>query len=142
MSGFSRFAANAEKRVRDTVERRIRAYAVSLIQSLQTATPYATGQAQASWLATVGMAGTAFYGPSGLSSAPADLAHKPPTRVDVAGSQALSLAVIEGWRLGQPLTIYNAVPYIVRLNAGYSRQAPGGFVEAALMRASAASRGQ
>ena len=40
----------------------------------------------------------------------------------------------EGWRR-DATGIRNDVPYVGRLNAGSSRQAPGGFVEAAIDRA-------
>ena len=40
----------------------------------------------------------------------------------------------EGWRLTET-GIRNDVPYVGRLNAGSSRQAPAGFVEAAIDRA-------
>ena len=40
----------------------------------------------------------------------------------------------EGWRLTET-GIRNDVPYVARLNAGSSRQAPAGFVEAAIDRA-------
>jgi hypothetical protein len=35
---------------------------------------------------------------------------------------------------GQPIYISNPLPYIRRLNAGWSKQHPGAFVEAAVMR--------
>ena len=142
MSNFKDFAARAKDQVRAKVERRIRAYATTLVHELQAATPRVTGQAQASWLASVGSPGGYFFGPRGLSQSPRDLAHRLPDTVAVAASAALSASRIAAWTLGQPLVIYNALPYIARLNEGYSRQAPAGFVEAALMRASAASRGQ
>ncbi|WP_430435843.1 hypothetical protein [Oceanibaculum nanhaiense] len=40
----------------------------------------------------------------------------------------------EGWRR-DATGIRNEVPYVARLNAGSSRQAPAGFVEAAIDRA-------
>lgn len=40
----------------------------------------------------------------------------------------------EGWHLTET-GIHNDVPYVVPLNAGSSRQAPAGFIEAAIDRA-------
>lgn len=142
MADFRSFAARAKEKVRAHVETRMRAYATTLVRELQSATPRVTGQAQASWLASVGTPEGHFFGPTGLTRSTRDLAHRPGQSVAVAASAALSGARIAAWKLGQPLVIYNALPYIVRLNEGYSRQVPAGFVEAALMRASAASRGQ
>lgn len=60
--------------------------------------------------------------------------------VDGAGQLTIAqgMTVITAWersgvRIGQPLHIQNAVPYIGRLNDGWSTQAPSGFVEKAVL---------
>jgi len=53
------------------------------------------------------------------------------------GAQQTGVAqVATGYQLSQGIvTITNNVPYILKLNAGSSKQAPAGFVQAAILRA-------
>lgn len=58
----------------------------------------------------------------------------------MATAISLALAVIEKAKPGQSIFISNSLPYIRRLNDGYSNQAPAGFVERAELLAGNAIR--
>jgi len=92
-------------------------------------TPVDTGWARANWIPVIGRPVSA---PAGSREAVSQ------------GEQQAGLAqVAAGYRARMgPVYISNAVPYIVRLNEGGSKQAPAGFVQAALFGAvGAAARG-
>jgi hypothetical protein len=83
-----------------------------------TGTPVDTGHARASWIPAVGAPN--LTEPVGTSSALAQ-----------AGA-----AQVMAYKLGQgSLYLSNVAPYIRRLNAGHSQQAPAMFVELAIARA-------
>lgn len=112
-----------------TLERRLRAVARTLSDDIRELmgdiiigvgaevvprTPVDTGFARGNWVPTVG--------------APSML---PVSRLDPTGAGAVARIKIFGQRytLGTTVFITNNAPYIGRLNAGSSRQAPAGFVE-------------
>lgn len=83
-------------------------------------TPVDTGWARANWLTTVATPATAPLG----------------TREAVPTANPGLGQVLAYRTTGQgPVYISNNVPYIGRLNDGYSKQAPAGFVPAAIGRA-------
>lgn len=86
-----------------------------------TGTPVDTGHARRNWVPSVA---SPFEGIA-LSNAEHD-----------AG-----VAVVIRFKLGDgALYLSNNVPYVPRLNLGWSKQAPAGFIEAAIMRADATIR--
>lgn len=135
----SRMKLKAEQ-VREQVRRKIVRYGATLQQELVLATPILTGQAKANWQATVGTVGGSFIGAFGPTSDPRDLAHGPPQTVDFAAYAAQAQSIIAGYEVGQVLYIFSNLPYIEKLNSGGSRQAAPGFVETAILKASAASK--
>lgn len=128
------------ERVRAQVQRKISTYGTTLIQQLVLATPILTGQAKANWQAVIGAPGGQFIGLDGPTSDPRDLAHGPPQRVDYGAYAETASRIAASYQPGQVLYIFSNLPYIERLNDGYSLQAPAGFVEAAIMTASASLR--
>jgi hypothetical protein len=87
-------------------------------------TPRDTGWARNNWIPEIGP-GTP--GPVG-----------DPERPRQAGAQQQQAVarIAIAYKLGMGIvTIYNNVPYINRLNKGHSKQAPSGFVQAAILRA-------
>lgn len=85
-------------------------------------TPVDTGWARANWLPRVGQPANATAG----------------SRSSVSSSQqSAGVAHVARWRLQSrlPIFITNNVPYIGLLNRGSSRQAPRGFVQAAIRKA-------
>ena len=92
----------------------------------QGGTPVDTGWARANWLVNVG---TPFLAPLGEYTGKT-------TTVRVG----TGLANIATYKLGPKVFISNNVPYITRLNEGSSKQAPEGFVQAAIKRAVTSAR--
>ncbi len=84
---------------------------------LVPATPVKTGFARANWRATLNI-------PSS----------RPLTFLDPSGQATIAriVAVSRSWTLGDTLFIVNRAPYIEKLNAGSSPQAPAGFVRVAV----------
>lgn len=89
----------------------------------QGGTPVDTGWARANWLVNVGTPFLAVIG-----------AYERGKKTAVpTGTGVGSIAT---YKLGMgKVFISNNVPYITRLNAGSSKQAPAGFVQAAILRA-------
>jgi hypothetical protein len=92
-----------------------------LVSNPPSGTPISTAWASTNWWPAVGQAPTANGGPVG----------EPSSR---AGGQSAGVAEVASYKIasGQPLWVSNNVPYISRLNAGWSQQAPAGFVEQAI----------
>ena len=55
--------------------------------------------------------------------------------VVIANAIGQAVGILAARRPHQPIYLGNAVPYIVRLNQGSSRQAPAGFIDSAFLRA-------
>lgn len=112
-------------------EKVVRKLALDIVANLVAApseggTPVDTGWARANWLPRVGSPATGTVGS--------------PTSVTRSAQQA-GLQQVATWKMGAgKVWITNAVPYIGRLNAGWSKQAPAGFVQAAIRRAVAELR--
>lgn len=87
-------------------------------RALVFTTPVDTGRAQTNWVASIGSP-TELVGSDGFGSASAAVAN--------------ASSVINTWKLGQgPIFLANSVPYIVRLDEGWSAQAPKGMTTAAI----------
>lgn len=85
-------------------------------------TPVDTGWARANWVPQIGTA------PTGTVGSPANVTGAP--------QHAGAVAVAAGYKLDKgPVFISNNVPYILKLNAGSSQQAPKGFIQAAIAKA-------
>lgn len=99
-------------------ERVIAKIALDVTANLKETTPVDTGWARSNWVPSVGAAFTGTIGS--------------PSAVTSSGGEG----AIAGYRLGQgSVFISNNVPYIGRLNEGYSSQAPAGFVQRAVEKA-------
>lgn len=116
-----RLVAALEKRCARVVTR----LAVALTAELQETTPVDTGWARALWIPAVGQPDTTPRPrPVGDGAAPAP-----------AGA---GLSALAGYSIGDgPVFVSNRAPYIRRLNDGHSKQAPRGFVQAAIARVTA-----
>ena len=92
------------------------ALVLEINRELIKATPVDTGHARANWVPSIGQPTIGEFGSS--------------------GEQQQGLARVLSFKLADGvLYISNGVPYIQRLNAGHSTQAPSLFVEAAVDRA-------
>lgn len=95
---------------------------VEIVEEVAPATPIDTGQAQANWMTFVGTA-PQFY--------------KANMAANAAAAESIQMAqqVMAQWNGVGDIHIVNNVPYIAKLNAGTSQQAPKLFVQAAVLRA-------
>lgn len=103
------------------IERACKALILEINRELRkssTGTPVDTGHARASWLPAVGAPN--LVEPVGTSNALAQ----------AGAAQVMAYKLAQGM-----LYLSNAAPYIRRLNAGHSKQAPIMFVELAIARA-------
>lgn len=85
-------------------------------KNLALRTPFDTGRAAASWNASL----------NGVNE------RVQPDEVQFGGREEAAQAGevnLQGIKLGDSVFISNSLPYIRRLNSGWSRQAPAGFVE-------------
>lgn len=84
-----------------------------VVEFVATSTPIDTGQASGNWITNVGAPSTSMnIGPS-----------SPGVSIGQVKTALMAL------RMGQDVHITNNLPYIVKLNQGYSQQAPASFVE-------------
>lgn len=104
------------------IDTAIKNIAFGIDGDLKEETPVDTGWAMNNWIAQGGMP---FAGTLGSNE-----------DVDFTTANLLSAIEIMKYNVkgGQPLFITNNVPYIVELNAGSSKKAPAGFVEAIIQR--------
>lgn len=101
------------------VERTCVELAINVTAELIERTPVDTGWARANWIPALRMPSTAGGSSAGGSA---------DTIAQEAGqSEILAFKLADG-----AIFVSNGVPYIARLNAGWSDQAPAGFVEAAI----------
>ncbi len=112
-----------QRKVNALIEHAAKALILEINRELRrrgTGTPVDTGHARANWIPAVGT----------------------PNHVEAAGVDAAladaGAAVVAAFKLGQgKLYLSNVVPYVRRLNEGWSRQAPALFVESCIIRAMA-----
>lgn len=98
-------------------------------QAIVTGTPVDTGRARSNWQTTINVAATDVID----TYAPGHDGNTGAENAQAAIRQAE--AVISGYTSGEEIKITNNLPYIQRLNDGYSAQAPAHFVEDALAEA-------
>lgn len=107
--------------------------ALAILKQLVADTPVDTSQALSNW--RVGTGSTpppipAYYAGAQGSTRAASL----------AAAISAAEAAIAANKTADVLVIFNAVPYIRRLNEGSSRQAPAGFIEKAVLAGRLAAR--
>lgn len=114
----------AGKRVADNADRLIRRCALATDAAVVLATPVDTGRARANWQVELGEPAQGVIGDPNDKKA----------GFDKSGQSAISQGAetIKGYKSGSSINITNNLPYIERLNDGWSAQAPSGFVEKAV----------
>ncbi len=129
LSDFSRRITVQGRRIAENTDRLVRRVALAADQAVVMGTPVDTGRARSNWIAQIGSA------PSGTVEpyAPGEAGSTTGANSQAALDQAE--AVISGYNSGQEIHITNNLPYIQRLNDGYSAQAPANFVEQAVAEA-------
>lgn len=117
LGNFARRIRKAAADVEPAVDDTLRKVALVANQTVIMATPVDTGRARANWQVSV--------------DAPIT---EQVESTDANGALQRNVQVIRDYRSG-PIILQNNVPYIGRLNDGWSAQAPAGFVERALQAA-------
>ena len=102
-----------DKKVYGLMDKVTRKVVLDVQSDLSKATPVDTGRARSNWLPSVGLPNST-------------------TTTSTNGSPMPSFA---GYKVGMSLFISNNLPYISRLNEGWSKQAPAMFVEKAVQKA-------
>lgn len=125
---FSKRIMEIGAQVAERADVAVRATALAVDQTVVMATPVDTGRARSNWIVSIGAPSRTTvdpYAPGvGGSTAGANAA------AALAQGQA-AIAQYNGLR-DSAIAISNNLPYIGRLNDGYSAQAPAGFVEKAV----------
>jgi len=133
MAEFSDFGRRMRARGKNVVrnaDRLVRRCALAADQALVVSTPVDTGRARSNWLVSLDQPVTSpreeyFPGAEGSTGGPnAQAAIDQGRRV---------IETYDGDSPGASIYIANNLPYIGRLNEGWSAQAPAGFVEQAVM---------
>lgn len=103
-------------------EKHVKIITLDATANLIETTPRDTGWARSNWIPSL--------------SKPKDDPAGTPEAVSKAASDAGVAEVVTGYTLEKgPVFISNNVPYIRKLNDGWSKQAPAGFVQAAILKA-------
>lgn len=131
---FARRIRKRGRQVEEGVNEIVKKTAIVADRELVLSTPVDTGRARSNWLLSLGGPSTSeieayAQGKGGSSGA-----------ANANAAMAQAQAAVRGRRPEQDVYISNNVPYIGRLNDGWSAQAPAGFVQAAVQRAAAAIR--
>lgn len=111
----------------DTLKERKARVGNAIVRALVPATPVDTSKAVSNWRVSTTGAISAYI-----------RAHFPGVAGSTRGASAAAAiaaaeAAISRAQPQQALVIFNSVPYIRRLNEGYSKQTPAGFVEKAVL---------
>jgi hypothetical protein len=116
------------KAVEENADTLVRKTALAIDTGVVMATPVKTGRARANWRVQAG------------SMNPETLPPPSSPGAGVSAALAEALTAVAEYRGEGEIHISNNLPYIHRLNAGSSTQAPEGFVELAVQRAAEAVR--
>lgn len=108
---FKRNFAKLMERAGKKSEMVVRASALAVGASLIQRTPVDTGRAKANWVPGIGQVNTTTTGEINADAALANI------------NQAL-----QNWKPGLTIWLCNSLPYIKRLEDGWSKQAPAGMV--------------
>lgn len=107
----------------DTLVRKV---AITVASSVVLATPVDTGRARANWRTALGAPERGVREPFVLGKEGSSGAQ------NIAGVISETQRVVAGYQGNGEVFISNNLPYIERLNTGWSAQAPAGFVEIAV----------
>jgi hypothetical protein len=133
------FQAMIDRRIEElkaNVERAVMDYAITTHREIVQQTPLYSGRARAEWQMSIG-------GNTGglVTGEPHKGQKDQPGSVPWETYANSAQDAIRGYQIGDQISIFNNLPYINRLNEGYSKQASAGFVEAAIGIASASLAG-
>lgn len=132
LSEFSKRMVLRGRQVADNTDKLVRKVALAADQAIVMRTPVDTGRARANWIVNIGSAA-----PDVIEAyAPGKDGNTAAANTQAALDQAE--ATIKNYVGGNEIHITNNLPYIQRLNDGYSAQAPRGFVQETIQAAAQA----
>lgn len=124
LGSFERRIRNVAVKVEAGVERTIRKCALAIDQAIVMATPVDTGRARANWIVSI----SSPTGRINPASPEGEAGSSGAANAQAALNQAAE--AIGKYKLSDgSIFIQNNLPYIKRLNEGWSAQAPEGLVE-------------
>lgn len=107
------------QRAGDTAGDVVRATAIKLQNGMIEKSPVDTGHFKGNWQCGIG----------GINTAGSDRKDTTPIgKYDSVGASLATQTVLKGWKPGQTINLTNSLPYSSRLEYGWSKQAPAGFV--------------
>lgn len=112
--GFAADLAKLCERAGDKAELVVRKVALDMGGQLIDRSPVDTGRFKNNWVTSMGSMSTATGGNADPSAGTA---------------RTLLKTQVDGWKPGQTIFITNSLPYAMRLEHGYSKQAPAGMVK-------------
>lgn len=127
LDDFGRRMRRRADNIPERLNQRVRRIAMAVLTELVVSTPVDTGRARSNWHVGLG--------------APPDSGNEEPYHPGEDGSTdaanaraaiAVGQAALSDRRPEQDVYISNNLPYIARLNEGWSAQAPAGFVQTAV----------
>lgn len=126
---FARRITLRGRNIEENADQLVRKVALAADQAVVSGTPVDKGRARSNWIAQINSA------PSDVIDAylPGSGGSTGEENTDAALAQAEG--VISNYRYGDEIHITNNLPYIQRLNDGYSPQAGANFVEEAILEA-------
>lgn len=132
LRSFSRRIVLRGKNIQDNADKLTRKVALAVDQAVVSATPVDTGRARSNWIVA-------------LDDAPEDViaAYIPGKDGSTGGSNTQAALdqgqkAVAGYKTGKEIHICNNLPYIQRLNDGWSKQAGKQYVERATLEAAQA----
>lgn len=132
MNGFKNLQQNVERiqaDINELIERSVVNITLEILKDLLNNTPVDTSRAISNWRVSL-------TGPIRNEIEPYVEGQNGSTKnIAIANAIGEAAGILAARRVGQPIYLGNAVPYIVQLNQGSSRQAPAGFIDAAFYRA-------
>lgn len=126
-----KISKNVEINANEAVKKVARAFSDTVIRD----TPADSGKAISNWQVGVG------HAPSSILQPYVPGRHGDTAQSNRYAASANNAAKIATRRTGTTIYVVNNVPYIDRLNSGWSQQAPAGFVDSALAEADMAIKG-
>lgn len=129
LNEFSRRITVRGRAVAENTDRLVRKVALAADQAVVTGTPVDTGRARSNWIVQINSPNSGVID----AYAPGETGSTAGANTQAAIDQGEN--VISGYNSGESIHITNNLPYIQRLNDGYSAQAPSNFVEQAVLEA-------
>lgn len=110
---FSLSLATFARKYEEKAETLVKAVALDVLKTIVLRTPVDTGRARGNWQVTIGVPATGRL-----------------ERLDKQGAAAIASgsSAVAGFKVGPTIWLVNNLPYAVRLEYGWSKQAPAGMV--------------